>query len=71
MSVTGIVLTILVDKVEIYVLFFIFGGITFLNALFAYFFTKDISGLTDKEKKSLYAVKKSKPVEDLSSDPRF
>ena len=37
-------------------LFFFFGGITSLGGVYIYFLMKETEGLTDKEKKQLYAV---------------
>ena len=36
--------------------FFLFGGLTLLGFFFILFFVKDTTGLTDKQKKNLYAA---------------
>lgn len=38
-------------------MFFFLGGVTFLGAVFIFFFVKETQGLSDKQKKLLYTPK--------------
>ena len=46
-------------------MFFFLGGITFLGAVFIFFFVKETSGLDDKTKKLLYTPKEFQPEDDI------
>ena len=46
-------------------MFFFLGGVTFIGAVFIFFFVKETSGLSDKEKKQLYTPKEFLPEDDI------
>lgn len=47
----------LMEALDTYGVFWIFGGTSFIGGIFAFFFVKETVGLNDKDRKSLYMPK--------------